>query len=64
MNRLQSGKMSTPTPVSKAEVKEEVCIVCSQKKQTGLYIWGHFICRQCEKEMVEMSASGQERPQL
>lgn len=28
------------------------CIICDQKKETGIDVCGEFICANCEQEMV------------
>lgn len=33
-------------------VEKDSCIVCTKEKKEGIYIWDHFICRECEEEMV------------
>jgi hypothetical protein len=31
----------------------EMCIVCNQRKELGIHIWGKFVCVSCEREIVQ-----------
>ncbi len=43
--------------------KLPACIVCSKEDQpVGIYIWNHFICKDCEGEMVETDVKDQKYP--
>ncbi|WP_042201171.1 sigma factor G inhibitor Gin [Paenibacillus camerounensis] len=35
---------------------EQPCIICGQIKQEGIVIVSHFICEDCESEMVRTDA--------
>jgi hypothetical protein len=35
----------------------ELCIICEKKKTTGIHLLESFICSDCEKEMISISAS-------
>lgn len=35
---------------------EQACIICGQKKEEGIVIVSHFICEDCESEMVRTEA--------
>lgn len=30
----------------------ETCIICQQRKAEGIRIFGQFLCRECEQEIV------------
>lgn len=30
----------------------EMCLICEEKKETGIHICNQFICESCEQEMV------------
>ncbi|WP_106769568.1 sigma factor G inhibitor Gin [Paenibacillus faecalis] len=38
------------------EMKEHVCIICSQVKQEGITIISQFVCEECESEIVNTDA--------
>lgn len=31
----------------------ETCVVCDDKKQEGIHLFTQFICKDCEKEIVD-----------
>lgn len=33
--------------------KKVACFVCTEEKEVGMFIWGHFLCRECEGEMIQ-----------
>lgn len=35
------------------------CIICDQEKVEGIEVWGHFICNDCEQEMVKTEVGDQ-----
>ncbi|WP_459503760.1 sigma factor G inhibitor Gin [Bacillus sp. C1] len=35
------------------EIKYEVCIVCENRKNDGIYVQTSFICGDCERDMIE-----------
>ncbi|MDC2867464.1 MULTISPECIES: sigma factor G inhibitor Gin [unclassified Bacillus (in: firmicutes)] len=37
--------------------KEEVCIVCEDKKDSGIHLYTSFICESCEREMIETNTN-------
>ncbi|MGF9964745.1 sigma factor G inhibitor Gin [Bacillus rhizoplanae] len=37
--------------------KEEICIVCEHKKDSGIHLYRSFICESCEREMIETSTN-------
>ncbi|CAG9614382.1 Anti-sigma-G factor Gin [Bacillus rhizoplanae] len=37
--------------------KEETCIVCEDKKDSGIHLYTSFICESCEREMIETSTN-------
>lgn len=37
--------------------KEEVCIVCEDKKDSGIHLYASFICESCEREMIETNTN-------
>ncbi|MEI4832489.1 sigma factor G inhibitor Gin [Bacillus sp. FJAT-53711] len=40
-----------------ATIKEEVCIVCEHKKDSGIHLYTSFICESCEREMIETNTN-------
>lgn len=38
--------LSTNNPIG------EICIICEEKKHRGIHLYTHFLCRDCEKDMV------------
>lgn len=34
----------------------QACIICGQEKEEGIVIVSHFICEDCESEMVRTEA--------
>lgn len=38
------------------------CIVCGNDRKDGLEIWGEFICRECESEMVHTDVQDEKYP--
>lgn len=34
----------------------QACIICGQKKEEGIVIVSHFICEECEAEMIRTEA--------
>ncbi|MBP2115963.1 sigma factor G inhibitor Gin [Paenibacillus silagei] len=34
----------------------QACIICGQEKEEGIVIVSHFICEECESEMVRTEA--------
>lgn len=35
---------------------EQACIICGQVKEEGIVIVSHFICEECEAEMIRTEA--------
>jgi len=32
---------------------EDSCIICSEQKREGIYLYTSFICTECEREIVQ-----------
>ncbi|MFC0296623.1 sigma factor G inhibitor Gin [Geobacillus jurassicus] len=32
---------------------ERVCIVCEQEKEEGIFLFGHFLCLDCNRAIVQ-----------
>ncbi|MBO8172649.1 MAG: sigma factor G inhibitor Gin [Bacillaceae bacterium] len=45
-----------------AEKEKRMCIVCEKEQEDGLEIWGEFICRSCENEMVNTNVEDKKYP--
>jgi hypothetical protein len=41
---------------------KSTCIVCLKEQMIGIYIWDHFICRDCEGEMVVTDVCDEKYP--
>ncbi|WP_223703278.1 sigma factor G inhibitor Gin [Sutcliffiella deserti] len=35
----------------------ETCMVCEEKKDKGIHVYTEFLCRDCEKEMLQTDTS-------
>jgi hypothetical protein len=42
-------------PVKEQESLQE-CLICEQEKENGIYLLNYFICRSCEKDIVNTEA--------
>lgn len=36
---------------------KQTCIVCEKTKKEGIYLYTSFVCRDCEKEIVQTDTS-------
>ncbi|WP_338752474.1 sigma factor G inhibitor Gin [Bacillus sp. FJAT-52991] len=37
----------------KKTMEQHICMVCEQNKQEGIYIYQAFICKECEKKVLQ-----------
>jgi hypothetical protein len=42
---------------SEARHYGETCTVCEQKKESGIHLYTSFICKECEREIVNTDTS-------
>ncbi|MCU9615313.1 sigma factor G inhibitor Gin [Caldibacillus lycopersici] len=35
------------------QTNKEKCIICEQQKEHGYFLYNSFICRECEKDIVQ-----------
>ncbi|MGM7637447.1 sigma factor G inhibitor Gin [Bacillus sp. Hm123] len=35
------------------KLEDHICMVCEQSKQEGMYIYQAFICKECEKKVLQ-----------
>ncbi|WP_051541361.1 sigma factor G inhibitor Gin [Caldalkalibacillus mannanilyticus] len=50
---------------SELQIKKKqntTCIVCSKEHHIGIHIWDHFICKECEGEMVSTDVVDEKYP--
>ncbi|GGK36278.1 hypothetical protein GCM10010965_31560 [Caldalkalibacillus thermarum] len=41
---------------------KRTCVICTKPKSEGIFIWHHFICRQCEEEIVACEVTDERYP--
>ncbi|MCF6095139.1 sigma factor G inhibitor Gin [Microaerobacter geothermalis] len=44
------------------EQEMRYCIVCGMRKDTGISIWGEFICIACEHEIIDTDVYDEKYP--
>ncbi|WP_203364446.1 sigma factor G inhibitor Gin [Bacillus sp. REN10] len=37
----------------KEKREEHICMICEQSKQKGIYIYKAFICKECERKVLQ-----------
>ncbi|MDQ0340615.1 ABC-type sulfate transport system substrate-binding protein [Caldalkalibacillus uzonensis] len=43
-------------------MNKHICVICANPKTEGITIWHHFICRQCEAEIVSCDVTDEKYP--
>lgn len=38
--------------VNEKALNGEICLICEEKKETSIHLFGHSICKACEREIV------------
>ncbi|KJE27699.1 sigma factor G inhibitor Gin [Geobacillus thermoleovorans] len=41
------------TSIADRNQREHVCIVCEQEKKEGIFLFGHFLCLDCNQAIVQ-----------
>ncbi len=54
--------MTTDKGNSTEKTERRLCIVCNHEHEDGIEIWGQFICRSCENEMVNTEVGDKKYP--
>ncbi|MED4300887.1 sigma factor G inhibitor Gin [Geobacillus stearothermophilus] len=44
---------SVGAPVIGKNRREKVCLVCEQEKEKGIFLFGHFLCIDCNQAIVQ-----------